>query len=168
MISCFTCPKPSFDFLDLAESDSNESQPGSDDEMIVKDEDDENEKDDNPEDENPDDLDDILNDPDFQHMSDSDLDDLPLASAESDDEELFNDDSHKIDADSERRREAQEAKDKKQKELNAKTEDYLQNALQSMRSQTGLKEKKEKTTDSIGRSEVEDKFFKLDEKNGDG
>ena len=112
--------------------------------MEQKDKDEENADDDNPDDDNPEDIDSILNDPDFQHMSDSDLDDLPLASAESEDEEMFNDDSHKIDADSERKREAQEAKEKKRNELNAKTDDYMQNALQSMRSQTGMKEKKDK------------------------
>ena len=131
--------------------------------MEQKDKHEENGDDDNPDDENPEDIDSILNDPDFQHMSDSDLDDLPLASAESEDEEMFNDDSHKIDADSERKREAQEAKEKKRNELNAKTDNYMQNALQSMRSQTGLKEKKDKVSINSGRSEVEDQFFKLDE-----
>ena len=114
-------------------------------------------------DENPDDMDSILNDPDFQHMSDSDLDDLPLASAESEEEELFNDDSHKIDADSERKRQAQEAKEKKEKELKNKSDEYMKNALQSMRSQTGLKEVKERDSTLSGRSKVEDQFFKLHE-----
>ena len=105
----------------------------------------------------------ILNDPDFQHMSDSDLDDLPLANAESDEDELFNDNHQNIDVDSERKRHAKEVKEKKEKELSSKTDEYMQNALHSMRSQTGIKAKSEKSSDSLGRSELEDNFFKLDE-----
>ena len=147
-----------FNSIDDEESDANQNPLKSEDEMDEPDEANEEEKD-----ENPDDMDSILNDPDFQHMSDSDLDDLPLASAESEEEELFNDDSHKIDADSERKRQAQEAKEKKEKELKNKSDEYMKNALKSMRSQTGLKEVKERDSTLSGRSEVEDQFFKLDE-----
>ena len=70
-----------FNPLDDDESDSNQSPLQSEDELNEPNQDDEDEKD-----ENPDDMDSILNDPDFQHMSDSDLDDLPLASAESEED----------------------------------------------------------------------------------
>merc|ERR1712018_1035051 len=53
--------------------------------------------------------------------------------------------------------------EKKEKELKNKSDEYMKNALQSMRSQTGLKEIKEKDSTHSGRSEVEDQFFKLDE-----
>ena len=141
------------------ESDANESIPTN---GIAS----ENESENN---ENPDDgdMDKILNDPDFQHMSDSDLDDLPFAHVESEDEEDYSDDENrqKIDADSERKKQEKEARDKKQQEVNTKTDQYLKNALNTLRSQSG-----KNTNDEIevkpnisSRSEVEDQFFKLDE-----
>ena len=81
---------------------------------------------------------DALNDPDFQNMSDSDLDDkLPLFD--------------KTDSeDSEREEEKEEAKET---ELDDKTQDYLSNAMQAIKNQGS----------GQSNSVTEDKFFKLDE-----
>ena len=76
-------------------------------------------------------------------MSDSDLDDLPLATGESEDEDDVSDDENvqRIDADSERKRTKKEAQEKKQTDVNVKANEYLQNALSSLRSQSGIKPK---------------------------
>ena len=111
----------------------------------------------------------ILNDPDFQHMSDSDLDDLPLfenadSSDDSDDNETDN--VQRIDADSERKRLKREAREQKEKEVNSKADEYMKNALESLRSQSGKvnKDPLPKSTSKVSqRSEVEDQFFNLDE-----
>jgi len=81
---------------------------------------------------------DALNDPDFQNMSDSDLDDqLPLFD--------------KTDSeDSEREEEKEEAKEA---ELDDQTQDYLSNAMQAIKNQGS----------GHSNSVTEDKFFKLDE-----
>ena len=100
-------------------------------------------------------------------MSDSDLDDLPLATGESEDEDDVSDDENvqRIDADSEIKRTKKEAQEKKQTDVNVKANEYLQNALSSLRSQSGIKPKEdtEIKTNVYGRSKVEDQFFKLDE-----
>ena len=80
---------------------------------------------------------DIFNDPDFQNMSDSDLDDkLPLFD--------------KTDSeDSDQENEKEEAREE---ELESKTEDYMANAMKAMKSRGQNQE-----------SEIEDQFLQLDE-----
>merc|ERR1712141_168471 len=109
---------------------------------------------------------DIYNDPDFQHMSDSDLDDLPLAQGESEDEDenIPDEQLKNIDADSERKSKNREARERKQKEVNAQTDEYMQNALSSLRSLSGNVKSKEFEEKPLSEaSKVEDDFFKLDE-----
>jgi len=84
---------------------------------------------------------DIFNDPDFQHMSDSDLDDkLPLFDKDDTDEEESN---------SEEDEKEQNEMEEKETELENKTSDYMTNALKAMKSNQ--------------ESVEEDQFFKLDE-----
>merc|ERR1711862_961292 len=86
---------------------------------------------------------DIFDDPDFQHMSDSDLDDkLPLF--ENDD----TDDDGESNAEDEQN---QKKIDEKENELENKASDYMENAMKALKSNQG----------SI--SVTENKFFKLDE-----
>ena len=81
---------------------------------------------------------DVFNDPDFQHMSDSDLDDkLPLFDK----------------TDSEDSDEDNEKEEAKEEELESKTEDYMANAMKAMKSRGGQTQE----------SEIEDQFLKLDE-----
>ena len=83
---------------------------------------------------------DIFNDPDFQHMSDSDLDDkLPLFDKDDTDEESNSEEDEK----------EQNEKEEKETELENKTSDYMTNALKAMKSNQ--------------ESVEEDQFFKLDE-----
>ncbi len=75
-------------------------------------------------------------DPDFQHMSDSDGDDLPLfENARSDDEDDETD---------------EEEKEEKRKEIDEKADSYMDDVMKSLRKNTQ-------------RSEVDDDFFKLSE-----
>ena len=151
----------SFSFvLDDEDSGSNRSLDGNE---IASEDESENDK--NSEEDS---MNQILNDPDFQHMSDSDMDDLPLfdnaeSSGEEDDSQVDN--LQRIDVDSERKKLAREAKEKKQNEINTKTSEYMQNALESLRSRSGkiTKESKKSKDVPFERSEVEDQFFKLDE-----
>ena len=95
-----------------------------------------------------DDDDDVWNDPDFQHMSDSDLDDLPLFDKkDSDDEPLEGDDEK----DDEKERQAE----LKERETEKKTDDYMNNALGAIRSAVG---KDPESKGKGARSEVEDRF----------
>ncbi len=91
------------------------------------------------EDEDQEDADSILNDPDFQHMSDSDGDDLPLFEGADEDES---------DRSSEDEDDGEGAK--KAAEVEAKTDSYMENAMKSLKK------------NSV-RSQVEDNFFKLSE-----
>ena len=95
-----------------------------------------------------DDDEDVLNDPDFQHMSDSDLDDkLPLFDkTDSEDSDMENDDEEK-------ERSMSEEKEAKERETESKTDDYMKNALKAIKSRGSGK------TSGV----VEDKFFNIDE-----
>lgn len=82
----------------------------------------------------------ILDDPDFQNMSDSDGDDLPLfENAKSDEDE-----------DDEDGDEAEEARVSRKEALEEKTSSYLDDAMKNLRK-------------NVKQSEVEDRFFKLSE-----
>ena len=139
-----------FDDEELENGEGDEEEDASD----VEEEEDEDELEEEEEDENEekDDMDDILNDPDFQHMSDSDLDDkLPLFEGSDEDED-------EDDSETERKEEVKEqAVEKRKQDVNKKADDYMANALKSMRSMSG------KEPISNPRSEVEDQFFNLDE-----
>ena len=91
---------------------------------------------------------DILNDPDFQHMSDSDLDDkLPLFDkTDSEDSDMENDNEEK-------ERTMLDEKEAKERETESKTDDYMKNALKAIKSRGSGK----------ASGVVEDKFFNIDE-----
>ena len=94
-----------------------------------------------------DDKDSIFDDPDFQHMSDSDGDDLPLFDKDdSDDDE----DRDSEDEEEEERKAAE--RDARRAEVESKAEDYMKDALKQM-----------KGKQATAKAEVEDDFFKLDE-----
>jgi len=144
-------PSALFDVDDHEEEEEEEEDQDDADEEEVeeKGDDDDEEK----EEEKGDMDDDILNDPDFQHMSDSDLDDLPLFEGS----EKDSDEDSDLD---EEKKEKAESKAKKEKRVKAEkiaeeTEDYMAKALSSIRSNAGLK--------ANPRSQVEDDFFKLDD-----
>ena len=150
-------------FIEGTESESDDKN---DDDQISNQNEEEDNTDEMENDEEGRESEDIYNDPDFQHMSDSDLDDLPLAQGESEDEDenIPDEQLKNIDADSERKSKNREAREKKEKEVNAKTDQYMQNALSSLRSLSGnvkVKEIEEKPLSEV--SKVEDDFFKLDE-----
>lgn len=90
-----------------------------------------------------------LDDPDFQHMSDSDLDDLPLfdkAESEEEDEEdrSLSEDSHDEDL---------SVKD------DSKSKDYMRGAMEALRARTAGKSGEKSRPETVS----EDRFFKLDE-----
>jgi len=96
------------------------------------------------EDEDKDEADEIFNDPDFQNMSDSDLDDkLPLFD-KTDSEDSDDEDNNQKEQNGDEKAEAEE------RELENKTSDYMANAMKAMKSNTK-------------RSEIEDNFFRLDD-----
>merc|ERR1712110_835452 len=127
------------------EGTESESDDKNDDDKISNQNEEEDNTDEMENDEEGRESEDIYNDPDFQHMSDSDLDDLPLAQGESedDDENIPDEQLKNIDADSERKSKNREAREKKEKEVNAQTDQYMQNALSSLRSLSGNAKSKE-------------------------
>jgi len=131
----------------LFEDQEEEQQSEQEEEDEVKSEDD---GEDDPEEDDAD----IFNDPDFAHMSDSDLDDkLPLFEGEDSE-----DDSPDEDKDDTEEAKKQKNEEKAEQEMKAKTEDYMANALQSLRSNAGGETKSKNP-----RAQVEDDFFKLDD-----
>ena len=102
-----------------------------------------------------DDEDDIMNDPDFQHMSDSDLDDnLPLFDkTDSEGESDLDDDANADEKVEEKKINVKEAKEI---EMENKTDDYMANAMKALKSQGGGGFSKKNNV-------VEDQFFSLDE-----
>ena len=150
-------------FIEGTESESDDKN---DDDQISNQNEEEDNTDEMENDEEGRESEDIYNDPDFQHMSDSDLDDLPLAQGESEDEDenIPDEQLKNIDADSERKSKNREAREKKEKEVNAQTDQYMQNALSSLRSLSGNVKSKEIEEKPLSEaSKVEDDFFKLDE-----
>ena len=85
-----------------------------------------------------DDDDDVFNDPDFAHMSDSDLDSkLPLF--EGSDSEPDDSDSEEADKEAEKKADKRE---EREREVQAKADDYMANALNSIRSNVAGKDGK--------------------------
>ena len=132
--------EPNFDQAENQDS-NDEAIEDSDDNVSLLSEEKEEEESDIENDNDVDKGEDIFNDPDFQHMSDSDLDDkLPLFDKDDTDEEESN---------SEEDEKEQNEKEEKETELENKTSDYMTNALKAMKSNQ--------------ESVEEDQFFKLDE-----
>ena len=155
-----------FILLIFIEGTESESDDKNDDDQISNQNEEEDNTDEMENDEEGRESEDIYNDPDFQHMSDSDLDDLPLAQGESEDEDenIPDEQLKNIDADSERKSKNREARERKQKEVNAQTDEYMQNALSSLRSLSGNVKSKEIEEKPLSEaSKVEDDFFKIDE-----
>ena len=132
--------EPNFDQAENQDSNDEAIEDSDDNVSLLSEEKEEEESDI----ENENDIDkgeDIFNDPDFQHMSDSDLDDkLPLFDKDDTDEEESN---------SEEDEKEQNEMEEKETELENKTSDYMTNALKAMKSNQ--------------ESVEEDQFFKLDE-----
>ena len=155
-----------FILLIFIEGTESESDDKNDDDQISNQNEEEDNTDEMENEEEDKESEDIYNDPDFQHMSDSDLDDLPLAQGESEDEDedVPDEQLKNIDADSERKSKNREARERKQKEVNAQTDEYMQNALSSLRSLSGNVKSKEIEEKPLSEaSKVEDDFFKIDE-----
>ncbi len=107
-----------------------------------------------------DEMDSILNDPDFQNMSDSDLDDkLPLF----DKEESSDDDSIDEDENAEKFEKEREKEEARQREVDAKADDYLTNVMKTLKSRSGKKQNELDSASKNLKSSVEDDFFKLDD-----
>lgn len=121
---------------EIAQEDSeSEDEDGDADMDVESDEENEGEDEDN---------DSIFDDPDFQHMSDSDLDDkLPLF------DRTDSEDSDLDDEDDKAEEEKLSKAEQKERELESKTSDYMANAMKALKSATT--------------NVVEDEFFKLDE-----
>ena len=83
--------------------------------------------------------DDVFNDPDFAHMSDSDLDSkLPLFEG-SDSEPDSDSESEEAEKEAEKRA---DKKEEREREVQAKADDYMANALNSIRSNVAGKDGK--------------------------
>lgn len=132
-------------YLKTAKSDHSEEEHDSENELLEEEAEDEEEEEEESEIEE-----DVFNDPDFQHMSDSDLDaNLPLF--ENTDSEA--EDSDDKDEDK-REKEMEDKMEKKERELASKTSDYMAKAMNAIKSRGSSLQ---------SAILVEDKFFKLDE-----
>ena len=100
----------------------------------------------------------IMNDPDFQHMSDSDLDDnLPLFDKTDSDDESDLDETNTDEKDN-KKKEVINEKEAKEIEIENKAQDYMANAMKALKSQGGGGGSFKKDNNAL-----EDQFFRIDE-----
>ena len=100
----------------------------------------------------------IMNDPDFQHMSDSDLDDnLPLFDKTDSDDESDLDETNTDEKDN-KKKEVIKEKEAKEIEIENKAQDYMANAMKALKSQGGGGGSFKKDNNAL-----EDQFFRIDE-----